>query len=281
MNPIKTLAVWLLLLGAVSLFGELEGPPSSILDEPSNKEEDKKKSKTPVLHYKNLIEVVEKIRQNPNQITSEYDLDLLQKEMEGKPFLIRDTVRVKTDPYISHEKGFWFSPSAMVESFLIMPINLRREYGAIKVHDYVTIRAKLVEVGRICRFEAIQVEVVEPFNPRATFEDFSGVIKKINELKEGMPYFEFKALMKRETEELKGVLGHVTGHMLSLKRNKKNAYIMKMDVEGIKVQVECHPAYLNSLLDLEPKSKVSMAVIMDRSDIRDGYFMTRGCLVRL
>jgi len=273
-----------LLVSLMPLWSEIKAPsspPSSILERPSIEGKKEEKKEEVVLSYKNLIEVVGKIRQNPNQITSEYDLDLLQKEMGGKAFLINDTVRVKTDPYISREKGFWFAPTPWVESFLVMPRVLRREYGAIQKHDYISVRAKLIEVGKICRFEAVQIVRVEPFNHRAKFEDFTGAISRIKEKKEGMPYFEYKALMKREADELEGVLGHVTGQMVSLKRNRENIYVMKMDVGGVDVQVECHPAYLSSLLDLESGTNISMAVIMDRSDIREGYFMKRGCMVTL
>lgn len=263
------------------LSGEQKASISSILDAPDIKKTEVKEKKEPLLNYENFIQVVESIRANPNQITSEYDLDILQKEMAGKVFLFRDTIRVKTDPYISENKGFWFTPSPMVESFLVMPKELRREYGAVQVYDYITARAKLLKVGRVCHFEAVKVEKVEPFDPRAKFEDFSELIKKMKDLKDGMPYFEYKAKVKRETDELKGVLGHVTGEMISLRRNKESAYVMKLKVHDVNVQVECHPAFLSALLDIEPGTQVSMAVIMERADIRDGYFMARGCLVRL
>jgi len=269
------------LSGNAAQTGEIELPPSSILDGPQSGKKAEKINEEAVLSYEDFVAVVTKIRENPNQITSEYDLDQMQKEMKGKFFLFRDTVRVKTDPFVSEEKGFWFTPSPVIESFLVMPREFRREYGAIQIHDYVTAKAKLIEIGKICRFEAAQVERVDPYDPSAQFEDFTAFIERFKGLKSTMPYAEYKALQKRETDELEGALGHVTGQMISLKRNKENDYVMVLDVGGITVRVVCHPSYLSVLDGLEIHSRVKMAVIMERSDLRDGYFMTRGCMVPL
>ena len=235
-----------------------------------------------LLSYRALMAEVYKIRQNPNQIRSEYDLEVLAKEVVGKTFLFEDTVKVKRNALVSRDMGFWFEPHPDVDVLLLLKSDNYKEFAGIEEFDYLTAKVTCLELSDVHRFEMISVEEIAPFDAGANFVDFTKMIKDLDFAREGKTYFEYKAHVEAQVDQFRHQLGHVTGEVIRLFRKKNGQYAMSMKVgEDHIATVNCHPGYLDVLLNVQPKAKMSMAVIFEKADLREGFFFNRGCLIRL
>jgi hypothetical protein len=235
-----------------------------------------------MLDYTVLMEEIYKIRQNPNQIRSEYDLEILAKEVVGKTFLFKDTVKVKRNALVSRDMGFWFEPHPEVDVLLLLKPKNYKEFSGISEFDFLTAKVKCLQIGDVHRFEMVSVLDVGPFDPGAKFLDFRKLIRELHAAREGKPYIEYKSFIETQVDVNKNKLGHITGEVVELFRKKDGRYAVSMVVdENHKAVVECHPGYLDVLLNVQSKAKISMAVIFEGADLREGYSFKRGCLIQL
>ena len=235
-----------------------------------------------IFSYRALMADVYKIRQNPNQIRSEYDLEILAKEVVGKTFLFKDTVMVKRNALVSRDMGFWFEPYPDVDVLLLLKSKNYKEFAGIEEFDFLTAKVTCLELGDVHRFEMISAEDIAPFDAGAKFVDFSKMIKDLDFAREGKTYFEYKAHVEAQVDQFRHQLGHVTGEVIELFRKKNGHFALSMKAGDDHVAtVNCHPGFLDVLLNVQPKSKISMAVIFERADLREGFFFNRGCLIRL
>lgn len=257
-------------------------PLSGTVDGLSLPEELPAEEEVKLLSYSALIEELHRLRQNPNQLRGAFDREILDEQFRGKPFLFRDTVKVKTDSLVASRNGLWFEPRPGLDVFVSVGPELEREFKAVREDDYITCRVICDNIGERSLFTASTIDRIEPFDPGAKFFDYTSFIGEQIKLRDSMAYFEYKAQLKRRADDLEGDLGHITGEMLVLRQSKGGQYVMEMKMdEGTRVHIECHPAYLEILLDLEKQSRVSMAVLLDRVEVREGFFFRRGCMIRL
>lgn len=240
-----------------------------------------KRQRESFLDYRVLMSEIHKIRQNPNQIAAEHDLEMLAKEVTGKKFLFRDTVTVKRNALVSRDMGFWFEPYPNIDVLLLLKPKNRKEFAGVNEFDYLTAKVVCKELGQVHRFEMISVEKVEPFDASADFINFSKMILDLDLVRKNKTYSEFKNHVGAQVDRYHHRLGYVTGEVLSVDRQKNGYYAVSMLVGEHKAKIECHPGYIDILSSVRPKAKISMAVIFDKANLREGFFFKRGCLIRL
>ena len=239
-------------------------------------------SEESLLDYRALMKEIHLLRQDLNQVRGEYQLELIAKEVVGKTFLLDDTIHVKRTAVVSNEIGLWFEPKPGVEVFLQMKSEQRKEFAYLSEYDFIRAKAICKAIGKQCRFELVSLEKTEPFDPQAEFVDFNKWIATLEAQRKGKTFFAYRDYMAQQSDHQRHRLGYVTGKFQSLTKNNKGQVTMTLLVqENILAKVECHPHYLEVLMNLQPESRVSMAVVLQRADTREGFFFNRGCLIRL
>jgi hypothetical protein len=235
-----------------------------------------------LLDYRAMLKEIHKLRQDPNQIRGEYQLELLAKEVVGKTFLFQDTIRVKRNTLVSGEMGLWFEPYEKAEVFLNMNYTHHKEFAALSEFDFIIAKAICKEIGKQCRFDLISLEKVEPFDPQTDFIDFTAWIAELEAARKDKTFFEYKSYLSNQADLKHQHLGYITGQLQTLTKNREGKFIMTiLTNEKLSVQVECHPSYLEVLMNVQPLSNISMAVTFEKADTREGFFFSRGCMVRL
>lgn len=260
-------------------------PAASVL-EPAEAELSEKQQASEdeeVLDYRALIREVERLRSDTNQVRAEDNKKRLEQEVVGKLFQLSDTVKVKRNVLISQDMAFFFEPISGQDVILSIMPKHKHVYAGIEEHDFVTARARCLELGERFLFKMEEIVEISPFDGAADFLNYNDWIQAVAADREGRLYLEYKDHLSSEVNQNKGQLGFVTGIMLSLTRDRRSGlFVMKMKTDdGQFAHIKCHRSYLQVLRDLQTNSRVSMAVRLETADAKNNYYFRRGCLIKL
>jgi hypothetical protein len=224
-----------------------------------------------------LLKEVEKLKNLANLVKSTTELKYIKATLIGTRFYFQNTVSIKSNELISGERILWFKKMGeKSEIKLEFDKKNAKSYELIQEDDFVSAVVELVEIDNYVEFKFLKLINIEPFDLKAKRVSFHNEFEKLKILKKKIKFTEYRDNLKSYSFRNKKTLGYLSGLVTGISL-VNDVYVMKMEVNGFKTTIKCHPKYTKFLAEMEMNTKHTMVVLLDSINEKDEGFFSRGC----